>query len=208
MTLPRLTSILTATAMTLSLLAVSSSSGHATAPSKLDEQRRSLYTFLQAYEIKLRRKVLDRVGPDVARLLIDIADKPRALAKVRIRAVAAVALYPTQTTRDYLRGLLHHKDGGSSMALQLRRQALRSLGYAFGEDALDDILELKTDEDPMIREAVAHALGDTLSARVVPNLQTWLGQEPELFVRVAVDKALSRIQDHTRKQEAERRRGD
>lgn len=158
------------------------------------EQRASLVWYLNAYELKLTRDSLDRIGPDVAELLVDILNTPDAFAKVRVRACAGLALYPSQQSFDVLRELLHERSlMGTELGIQLRRQALRSLGRGFGDRAVNDIIHLRNDPEPLVREAVAHALGDAKAERALPMLETWLSAEPVLHVRMAVDSTVARL---------------
>jgi HEAT repeat protein len=159
------------------------------------EQRRSLVWLLSSYELKLGQDNLGRVGPDVGELLVDILNTPNEAVRVRIRAVAALAFYPSEATFDVLRALLHERAWkGTELGLQLRRQALRSLGRGFGDRAIDEMLGLRTDPEPLIREALALGLLDAGSVRALPILETWLPAEPHLAVRAAVDRAVSRLQ--------------
>ncbi|HRE91373.1 MAG TPA: HEAT repeat domain-containing protein [Myxococcota bacterium] len=159
-----------------------------------EDQRASLVWYLNAYELKLTRESLDRIGPDVAELLVDILNTPDAFVKVRVRACAGLGLYPSQQSFDVLRELLHERSLiGNELGVQLRRQALRSLGKGFGDRAVDDIIHLRNDPEPLVREAVAHALGDAGSVRALPMLETWLSVEPVLHVRMAVDSTVARL---------------
>lgn len=158
------------------------------------DQRTSLVYYLNAYELRLTREALDQIGPDVPQLLVDLVNAPDAAVKVRVRACAGLGLYPTQQSFDVLRTLLHERLLiGTEVGLQLRRQALRSLGRGFGDRSVDDIVHLRNDPEPLVREAVAHALSDAGSARPLPMLETWLSIEPVLHVRMAVDAAVSRL---------------
>lgn len=158
------------------------------------DQRVSLVWYLSAHELRLTKDSLDRIGPDVPRILIDLIQTPDATVKVRVRACAALAFYPDSQTFDVLRSLLHERSfKGSEVGLQLRRQALRSLARGYGDRAVDDIMALRSDPEPLVREAVALSLGDAGSERALPMLETWLSVEPVLNVRVAVDDAVSKL---------------
>lgn len=160
----------------------------------LNRQQQALVKLLGAFELQLSRSVLDDVGPDVNRALINVANHREVRARVRVRAVAGLGFYPTDPSWKYLRGLLHEDvHRGTVFGTNLRRQALRSLGKAFGGRAVGEILALKDDPEPLIREAVAHALGDAKSPLALPELRQWLPKEPELHVRLAVDKAIEKI---------------
>lgn len=158
------------------------------------DQRASLVQLLGAYELELKRAALDTIGSRVPELLIDIASHPRELPRVRVRALAGLALYPSETAFGYLRAQLQERSWlGNGLGTQMRRQALRSLARGFGDRAIDDIVSLKHDAEPLVREAVAWALADAGSERAVPVLEAWLPQEQVFTVRDAVDKALGRL---------------
>ena len=158
------------------------------------EQKESLLYLLQAHEFHVDKKMLDRIGPDVDRILVHIAEDPKMRPTVRARAVAALGVYPTQRTYDFLSGLLYEPALiGTPGGTNIRRQALRSLGWGFGDKAVNTVAALKEDTDAQIREACAHALGDTRSPHAVGILDAWLPNEPELFVRLAVDRSLDRL---------------
>ena len=183
-----------ASLIALLALTLAAPSVSAKGPPSRDQQRDSIVTLLAAKNVRLNRRVLDTVGPDVNELLIDIAGHPRETEIVRAHAVAALSVYPSGRTRAYLRGLLHERTLiGTRFGNRVRAQAVRSLALAFGDEAIDDVVPLRSDTDPQIREAVARALGDTRSHYAMPILTTWLSQENVLHVRVAIDDAILRI---------------
>lgn len=158
------------------------------------EQRAMLIRLLGDKKLELDRRFLDPIGDDVPHQLVLIADLPRVRALVRVRAVAALGLYPNTVTRRYLIGVLNgHNNVGTRLGDRLRRQALRSLAVAFGADAVEDILAHRADRQPAIRMSVAKALADVGDPRVLPTLQQWLGVEPDLTVRAAIDDAISTL---------------
>ncbi|TNF38005.1 MAG: HEAT repeat domain-containing protein [Deltaproteobacteria bacterium] len=159
-----------------------------------DEQRAMLVRLLGDKNLELDRRFLDPIGDDVPHQLVLIADLPSIRALVRVRALAALGLYPTVVTRRYLTGVLNEPDNaGSAVGTRLRQQALRSLGVGFGPEAVDDILAHRRDRAPAIRMSVANALGDARDPRVLPTLEQWLGAEPDLTVRAAIDDAISKL---------------
>lgn len=158
-----------------------------------DERRASLVWLLAETRTQLTREGLEALGPNTDELLISIANAPKAAAVVRVRALAGLAFYPNDATYAFLASLLNERNLiGNDTGLRMRRQALRSLGV-FGERAVDDLLSLKTDAEPGIRQAVALALGDTGSERTLPVLELWLTTEPVLTVREAVDRAVEQL---------------
>jgi HEAT repeat protein len=140
----------------------------------------------------LTRRALDTIGPDVARLLVELGNHPAEALLVRVRALAALVHYPSQDTRSFLAGLLH-EPALAGAGIALRAQALRSLGRAFGEDAVDAVAALREDPAPDVRAAVAEGLGDTGSERARQVLEVWLPNEPVIAVRAAIDAGLRRL---------------
>ncbi|MCC6622547.1 MAG: HEAT repeat domain-containing protein [Deltaproteobacteria bacterium] len=176
------------------LLVSAALGGSARAERSRDDQRASLVSLLGAYELLLERPALDTIGSRVPELLIDIASHPSELPRVRVRALAGLALYPSETTFGYLRAqLLERSWLGNGLGTQMRRQALRSLARGFGDRAFDDVISLRQDTEPLVREAVAQSLADMGSTRAVPVLEAWLPHEQVFAVRDAVDKALGRL---------------
>lgn len=160
----------------------------------LADQRDSLVMVLSAHEMALSRKLLDAIGSDVSDLLIDLADGPKVRPKVRVRAVSALGYYPGRRTKAYLVGLIHERSlKGSAMGRDLRRQAIRSYAFAYRDHAIAELLSVRDDPQPLVREAVAHGLGDTDSAYAITALESWLGQEDNLAVRTAIDRSLDRL---------------
>lgn len=160
----------------------------------IDEQEKSVLSILSAHEYRPDREVLRRVGPDVSRVLVRISSRKAVRLSIRLRAIATLELYPGEAIRRYLLTVLHDPlYQANQLGLSMRRQAIRTLGKAFGDSVVDDLLELKQESNPQLREAVAYGLGETGSQRAVPHLKSWLQRESELFVKLAIDKALNSL---------------
>lgn len=157
-------------------------------------QEKSLVTLLQAFEFVPDRESLDRVGPSVNKLLVKIAGHPKYRPSLRNRALMALALYPSARTRDYLPSLFYDKTLSETRhGLLLRRQAIISFGKAFEDGAVDDLMPLGEDTDSQIREAWAHAMGETASMRALNALEAKIEHEDELHVRLAIDRAIAKL---------------
>jgi HEAT repeat protein len=147
-------------------------------------------------QARLSRAALDHVGPDVPRLLVDIANHPAEAAQVRVRALSGLVFYPTPDARSFLGGLLHEPTLSRTAAgAQLRAEALRTLGH-FGEDSVETIAALREDPAPEVRAAAAEGLGHTRSEQARQVLEAWLGLEPSLPVRAAIDAGLRRLRGY------------
>jgi hypothetical protein len=169
--------------------------GTAAAKNRPRHERRASLLWLLTGDGQLDKGVLEALGPDTDELLIDIANSPREAVRARVRALAGLGFYPSEATFGFLSSLLHERNLiGHETGLKMRRQAIRSLGVAFGDRGVDDLLALRGDAEPGIRQAVAQGLGDSGSLRALPVLELWLTTEQELAVRAAVDRAVSQLQ--------------
>ncbi|MGM0576212.1 MAG: HEAT repeat domain-containing protein [Myxococcota bacterium] len=161
-----------------------------------EEQKRALLSYLNAHEFTVDERVLEAIGPDVNRLLVHVASDRNVRPTVRGRAVAALRVYPTKRTKKFLEGLLYERSlVGSSAGTLIRRETLRTLGRAFGEESVHAIADLRESSEPQIREGVAQGLGATGSPTALRILEGWLHHEPKLFVRLAVDEAITRLRE-------------
>ena len=162
------------------------------------EQRATLISILGGHHFRVDRKVFQRIGParEVNKILVHIADDARIRPTVRGRAVSALRLFASQRTQRFLEGLMYDRTHDGPTGLMLRREAMLSLAHAFGEGAVVALSNHRDDSDPQMREGCARALGITKSARALAILEAWLPNEPELFVRLAVDRAIESLRSH------------
>ena len=164
------------------------------------DQRRDLLYVLNAHEFRVDERVLKGIGPEVNRLLVLISSEPKQRPAVRGNAVAALSVFPSHRTRRYLESLLDERSlVGTPAGTLIRRQAMRSLGVAFRGEVVSVLVSMKSDKNPQIREGCAHALADTGSTLALEPLEGWLPHEKELFVRLAVDRAIASIKRAERK---------
>ena len=166
-----------------------------------EEQMALLLAMLGAHEYTPKARVLARIGSakDVTRLLIYISDYRRYRPTIRVRALASLYLFPNPDVKQYLLSVVHERGNiKTSVGTLLRKQSLRSLGRGFGGSVVPELVAVRTDSNAQIREGVAHALGDTGSQTAVSHLQAWLPTESELFVRLAIDRALETIRKGSR----------
>ena len=191
---PKLLIILLAlSALTLSSLA----SARAPLPSK--EQRLSLLSLLNRHHYTVERKAFDRIGSakEVSDHLVRFVNDPRLRPKVRQRAIASLRVYPSPRIQKVLESLLYEATLKTREGVPLVREAMRALGIAFGEGAVVALSNHRDNPNPQIREGCAHGLGLTGSKSALTILDAWLPHEPELFVRLAVDKAIAHIRGRT-----------
>jgi HEAT repeat protein len=178
----------------MAVLALSSST--TTHANKLhpDEQKRTLLAYLNAHEFQVDKKIMEEIGRDVNRLLVHIASNPHHRPTVRQRAYSALSVYPTTRTRKFLETSLFDPNlKAKSPGTALRREAMRSLAIAFGASTVTILDDFMNDDEAQIREGVAHAMGLTKCKEALTLLEAWLPNEPELFVRLAVDRAIESL---------------
>ena len=158
------------------------------------DEERSLISYLSAYEFEPSRKILDKISDDANRMLIRVSGYQKLRPTLRVRAIASLALYPSQQTQRYLLALFHERSlKKTNTGLLIRRQALRSAARAFHVEVVDEIKALRSDKDPNIRDAVAHALGDTRLKSLLPYLKAWLPHEDTYLVRGSIERSIERL---------------
>jgi HEAT repeat protein len=159
------------------------------------EQRASLLTLLGGHHFRVDRKLFDRLGrsKEIVDHLVHFVSDPGLKPSLRLRATASLRVYPATRTEKFLSSLLYDPTLQNTHGVALRREAMLSLGIAFRGRAITPLSNHRDDKNPQIREGCARALGATRSTDALPLLDAWLPHEPELFVRLAVDKAIEYI---------------
>ena len=109
---------------------------------------------LSQYEGAPTAEQLRAMGPDTLRVLISLYDSAQAPAYVRLRVLSAVRHFPTPATRAFLLAVLRVPNQSDLH----QRQALLSLGSAFGDAARVDISRSLSSQHPVVREAAGRAL--------------------------------------------------
>ena len=191
------TLILLFVALTLTLSTVA----QARPPLPATEQRLSLMTLLGRHHFEVDRKTFDRIGPakEISDHLVLFTSNPKLRPTIRQRAIASLRVYPSKRIQKVLESLLYDPELQDRAGVPMRREAMRSLAIAFGAGAVVAVSNHREDSDAQIREGCAHALGLTRSMSALPTLEAWLHHEPELFVRLAVDKAIAHIRGRTKR---------
>ncbi|MEO0326177.1 MAG: HEAT repeat domain-containing protein [Myxococcota bacterium] len=126
-----------------------------------------------------------RLGPETLRVLVALYEAPDTAPYVRLRAVAATAAFPTTATRTFL---LRVASGASSDLIA--REAVLTLGRAFGDGARGELAPFLSHRLPLIREAAARALGRIGTPGCRALLEVRLETEGHPAVRAAVTRAL------------------
>lgn len=192
-------SLLLSALVACALLLSTATDAEARRPLHEKEQFATLVSFLSAHEFKVSEGILRSIGPDVNRLLVHVSGDPNQRPSIRQNALRSLVVFPTDRTRRFLETQLNDPGLiGTPHGLVLRRQAMLTYGTAFGQAAVAAIADLARDTDPQVREGAAGALAATRSESARRILDAWLPHEPELFVRLAVDRALETMRRASR----------
>lgn len=126
------------------------------------------------------------LGPDTLGVLIELYDDENEAPFVRMRTLVAAAHYPVPASRTFLKAAAAAR-GQSDLFV---RQAVISLGRAFGDRAIDDVRPYLTHADADVREGAVLSLSrmNTEAARSV--LRQRLPRERSDVVRTALERAL------------------
>lgn len=124
--------------------------------------------------------------------LVAIADDDNTNAGVRLRAVRAIALYPSDEARAALTNeIALHGQSSSGVELLQLRAAVEALGLVGLPGDVDTLVPLLDKEDSRdIRAAAARALRDLGSPTAIAPLRARLTKETVEQVRFAISDAL------------------
>lgn len=159
-----------------------------TKPAFADTLGQQIDALMGGYEYVPPASAWTRLGPEAASRLRVIAEDTHQLPSKRLRAVSALALFPTSETRAFLEQILANEQASSLM----RRKAALSLAAGFGTSALPVVARHAASPDVRLRDDVARALGliKTPEARAV--LQSRLAVE-KTHVRHTIARQLSGV---------------
>jgi HEAT repeat protein len=158
-----------------------------TTPAIAGAQREAVLDLLQAFDERVGRADLAKLGAGVEAELMGIADDPSVPTTRRGNAVVALQWYPSDAVRSWLVARLRaRRDPGEDL---LRRKAASALS-AFGPSAVSELVPALADADPQLRVAVARALGTIADPAGRSALEARLAIETEQVVRSALQDAL------------------
>jgi HEAT repeat protein len=158
------------------------STASADAPSR-DTVRAMLSSFEQGpSQIQWRA-----LGAETVEVLIALYNDPNEPGFVRMRAVAATANFPIPATRVFLLQVSAAPGQGDLYI----RQAVSSLGRAFGDRALEDVRPFLVHGDYVVREAAVRALGAMRAPIARQLLEARMSVENEDAVRSALIEVLA-----------------
>ena len=147
--------------------------------------RADLLEALGGYEDLPTAEQLQALGDGVEAELMAIADDKAVPSSRRSRAISALQYFPSPASRTFLDAHVDAADKGI-----LRRKAVLALGAGFGAAAVPKLQSAFDDTDPLVRVAVAQALGMVGDASAKEALNGRLAKEDQDAVREAISKAL------------------
>jgi HEAT repeat protein len=156
-------------------------SAHATPPSKAQVRQ-----LLSGYEDVPGAETWRRLGPETLAVLVSLYDDPEEAPYVRLRAVSVVSHYPTPATRTFLLAVARAPRQSDLFV----REAVLSLGAAFGPRAVDDIRPFLASRHVVVREGATLALSRVGTDAAREALRARLAVEPAPHVREAIARGL------------------
>jgi len=172
------------TVWTLSFLAVVSLTGTAFAapPSKAE-----LAQLLSGYEDVPPASAWRDWGPETLGVLVELYQDGEQQPFVRMRAVSAAAHYPSAAARTFLLAVAR-APGQSDLFV---REAVVSLGRAFGPRAVDDVRPFLRHREPVVREGAVVALAEIRTPEALSALRTRLPDERTRHVAERIRRGLA-----------------
>ena len=134
------------------------------------------------------KQVGDREG--INESLIQVALNGDYDDKLRLRALQALAVFPSRRSQQFLWQVVHDR----VLAGAFKRTALAALGAGFQAEVLLEISPYLRKEDPYLREGAIRGLGYIRDPRVLPILQNHVHQEQDLNLRILVEESIERVQ--------------
>ncbi|MCA9530642.1 MAG: HEAT repeat domain-containing protein [Myxococcales bacterium] len=163
----------------------------ATAPPPSVETLRVL---LSSYDSPPKRAVWERYGPAALAPLIALYDTPGEPLFIQLRVVGAVANYPTPATRTFLLAVARQKSQPSLLV----ERAVRSLGRAFGEKAVDDVAAFLSHPAVHVRASAITALADIGGPKARTALQTRMPKDRDLYIERLLARSLATMAKQAR----------
>ncbi len=175
----------TLSAATLSVMAMAfvPTSAHATPPTKSELAR-----LLSGYEELPPASAFRAWGPGTLSVLVELYQDGTQPAFVRIRAVYAAGHYPSPATRTFLLAVARAPRQSDLFI----REAVLSLGRAFGPRAVDDLRPFLRHDEPVVRESAVIALSRIRSPEALSALRVRLPDEHAAHVRDRIRRAVRR----------------
>ncbi len=168
--------------------------------------RSTVLELLSGYEYSPAREDLERLGPGVPEVLMDIVTDPEMLKYQRLRALDLLKYYPEHPeVEGFLTNLLSDK----ALPSGFQRIAMRSLARTSKGKAIDRLKPYLSSPDVHTREAAAQALYETGDPSIGAVLKGAAIKESEPFLKQSMMKMGEEVEKgipKTREREQERNR--
>ncbi len=158
------------------------SSAYATPPSKVELSR-----LLSGYEDVPPASAFRTWGPETLSVLVELYQDAEQPPFVRMRAVSAAAYYPSPAARTFLLAVARAPRQSDLFV----REAVMSLGRAFGPRAVDDVRPYLRHDEPVVREGAVIALSRIRTPEALTALRTRLPDERAAHVRDRIRAAIA-----------------
>ena len=142
---------------------------------------------LNSYEGNSNRAAWTALGAETPDVLFSVYNDSHLMPYVRIRAVAAVANFPSEATHAFLRRVASQPGQGELFV----REAVLALANAFGVSAESEIAPYLEHASAVVRIGAVHALSGFRSATASNLLRARLPLERSADVREAISHALA-----------------
>jgi HEAT repeat protein len=168
--------------LTAFVVLASSATAHASPPSKAE-----LSQLLSGYEDVPPASAWQAWGPETLAVLVELYQDTGEPPFVRIRAVSAAAHYPTPAARTFLLAVARAPRQSDLFV----REAIVSLGRAFGPRAVDDVRPFLRHAEPVVREGAVVALAQIHTPRALEALRSHLPEERAAHVVERIERSLA-----------------
>ncbi len=149
--------------------------------------RAQVRELLSGYEQVPPAATWEALGPETLGVLVALYDDASEPRHVRLRAVAVARHYPGEAARTFLRAVA----SASGQPDVFVREALLSLGDAFGPTAVPDVTPYLAHRSAVVRDGAVLALSRIGTRDALDALRARLAEEPARHVRAHIARALA-----------------
>lgn len=154
-----------------------------------NDLRDKLVTMLSGYEYIPSESEVKALGPDVPKVLMEIASDDKVMLFRQVRAVALLGYFPDKGVSAYLKSVVQ----AAGQKRILMRTGLQSLARCGGKETVGFISEYLRSEDRFVRGAAIEALGMIPEPEVMGVLERSQADETEPFLKEKYEETLSRL---------------
>ena len=149
---------------------------------------RQVHALLQAPEYEPTAADWQRIGPDAAEVLRDVALDKKTLVSKRGRAAVSLMHFKGDASKQTLITLVSDQKA----YWLVRGKAARSLATTYQQEALQHIAPLMDHKSLRMREAGIKAVGRVVSNESVSMLKARLGKERSAHLKSVIQAAIKR----------------